>query len=432
MRSRANLRLGSCVLAGALVGSCALLVGACVGDDPATTAGGTGDASNSSNETSTAARDASDADSALSVDDPMCAAVVGYWPGEGTPLDLTGAATLSWLPNKSVEKYELGKLGSAFSFPLPPAAQGHLEQQMFSGLAASDTFTLALWYKTSELYRTFVSLGSSLSVASNNDRFKLTVGAETVDLGIGQPVASPATFTHLAVVLQRAQTGSTATLFVNGTTLGTTATFATPVSVGVFAANSVLRVGSEGFAGALDEVTLLRTALDAKDVKKLHDTGLPCGGKLVRPDAGPDVLRCPAPSPPALVVCGGNSAMPCPANQVCCNSNTASGCQSLSTCSALSGKVDLACVSRASCSVSQVCCTSSFVTTKPTVATCSSPIATQLTSAQCTPGPTCATGEVQLCATDAECASGTKCTGVTAQKPGPNTPALAYALGACL
>lgn len=372
----------------------------------------------------------SDASGDLSVvDDPLCGAVAGYWPGELAPTDLTKKNDLSWTPLASNAAYTEGKLGVAFSLKT-----GALESQDFSRLATADAFAISLWWKTTEVYKLFVKLEKSgtksLSVASTETTFEVAFGTQKVSF---PTEIVRTTFAHLTLVLRSLPSGSSAEVYVNGAMVGGPKSLASAVTPGAFPAGSVLTFGEPTFAGALDEITIFNRAIDKDEARRLYETGLGCGAGLQRPVLDREALRCPPPATAPKVLCGipqegiiDTPAVCSPATSTfCCSTGL---CRSSSSCIASVGVVEMTCATAADCA-GGVCCATNIVPNEVFALECTALGKSPVTSCKAT----CDAGETQLCAKTGECKAG-KCTGFKARVPSNVFPPLpsTYALGACL
>ena len=281
------------------------------------------------------------------VDDPLCSAVVGCWPGELAPTDLSKKSDLSWKPAASEAAYTDGKLGLAFRLK----AGTTLESQSFSQLASVNSFAISLWWRTTEVYRTFVALAKgerSLFVESSNATFEVTFGAQKVSFPT--EILRP-TFAHLTLVLRSLPTGSSAELYVNGVMVSSPKPLASAVMPGAFPAGSVLTFGDTRFAGALDEITIFNRAIDNDEARRLYESGLGCSAGLKRPVVDREALRCPPPATAPKVLCADGTrqgAVCSPVEQTFCCSN--GFCRSSSQCAASGGVVAMACATAADCS----------------------------------------------------------------------------------
>lgn len=361
----------------------------------------------------------------LVVDDSLCGAVAGYWPGELAPTDLTKKNDLFWKPAASDAAYTEGKLGVAFSLKT-----GALESQDFSRLASADAFAISLWWKTTEVYKLFVTLekggSKSLSIASTNATFEVAFGTQKVSF---PTEIVRTTFAHLTLVLRSLPSGSSAEVYVNGAIVGGPKSLASAVTLGAFPAGSVLTFGEPTFAGALDEITIFNRAIDKDEARRLYERGLGCGAGLQRPVLDREALRCPAPATAPKVLCGSLDppAVCSPATStICCSTGL---CRSSSSCIASVGVVDMTCATAADCAGGAVCCATNIGPNEVFALECTALGKSPVTSCKAT----CGAGETQLCAKTGDCNAG-KCTGFKARVPSPVFPPLpsTYALGACL
>jgi Concanavalin A-like lectin/glucanases superfamily len=357
--------------------------------------------------------------------DPFCPALVSYWPGEGSTADLLGNNTLSWQP-PGAQRYTVGKFGAAFTFPMRNVS--YLEKQGATGLSMTNVLTLAFWYSASTAdEKVFFDLSTAganhLKIATNYRAFTVAVGAQAA---VEFPTTIiTATYNHIAIVLRSAGSGSSVDFYVNGQRAGG-APKNLPMAVGkdAFPDQALLHI-AQRLEANVDEFTLIRRALEDADIDKLYKTGLNCGAVTERPDAGPDLLRCPAPASEPTILCG-SFATSCAAGQVCCESNLGGvSCQTRASCKLPPGTVALECAKKSDCPSGNLCC---LANTAPINAQICTNIGAIPVKSTCKPACDAAQ-ETQLCAANTDCASPTKCTGFTAKKPSAGGD---YPLGACL
>jgi hypothetical protein len=408
-----------------LTAALAVPFAACVGDSPGTSSGNpVQDASVADTTVLPDAASERDAAADAASDDPMCASVVSYWPGEQSGVDqATPATNLNWDPGSGA-RYKLAKFGTAFAFP--SSGNATLIADSYARLASSTAMTISLWFTTTTASKNFFTLANNtlpqLSVGTNNSTFQAVVGTEVTRFAAGANI-TPGAFTHVAFVLNTVASTSSWTLYVNGGKLGATENLSALVTSTTFPAKSRLTVGSFNFDGTIDELTVFNRALTAAELGALASTGLPCQGSLARPVLDKDSLRC---SPPTAI-----PELRCPSakcsspSSVCCPSGFAPTpiCSLPTSCSVAN---TFSCTSSASCMSGQHCCATGFagapisdvecssVGNSPSVSTCKS---------------SCGAGELELCNAGVTCETGKKCTGFTARNPGQ---AVDYPLGACI
>jgi Concanavalin A-like lectin/glucanases superfamily len=379
---------------------------ACVGDEPAPTKNQT-DAATTASDGPVSKPDDAAADT-TAPSDPLCNAVISYWPGEGSGADLKGSNTLIWRPMGTDARYAPGVLGQAFFIATTATNTAYLDTTV-SQLANATSFTIAFWFKQ----------------ATNKDAdiFKLALNGQTLFLlqiqntnklivSIGAPLeANPAAgilplsvFNHVAITLTTTPTTSTINTFVNGE-LVNVATLKAAITKDYFKSGLGLTVGQPNLGAVLDEVTLFNRGIEKDEVKKLFTDGLTCSGPLARPDAGVIDSRCAAPMTASPLPCG-TSVSGCNAPQVCCPFNPiAPSCTSTGLCSPAS--VVNPCAKQSDCGGTTFCC-ASVASNKISSTECSN-VTTPPTS-QCKASCDTAT-ETPLCVQGETCRSGTKCTG---------------------
>ena len=358
--------------------------------------------------------------------DTACDALVSYWPAEDSPADLTGLHPLSWRPDLASQVFVRGKFGAAFGFP--PAATSYLENQTVNALATTDTLTVAMWWSATNaqpLFEISSGAGSSLKLSPGYPGAAFTVsilGETDVHSDPITPVVG--TYSHIAVALQKTATGSSIRFFLNGEPFGAPANLAVPVPAGLFAMGSVLKLGSPGLGGALDDVMLFRRALTDAEIQSIYQRGIACGTAFAPPDAGTELYHCPAPTPKLL--CDNAT---CAAGVVCCDRGNGNGsyCFSREDCASVLGTVTLECVKGSDCTAGAACCLAGFSEADLRALFCAKVNRAPTTSA-CR--ASCAPTELQLCATSADCPAGKTCTGFTATKG--TFVGGDYPLGACL
>jgi hypothetical protein len=401
---------------------------ACVGDEP--------NANKAQSDASADAPGPSPNDAATQPDqstppppDPICDALISYWPGEASSLDLKKNHDLSWKPNLASAKYAVGKFGAAFAFDKQSPAS--LESQNISDMSELDSLTLSFWYSTAAVNEPFFELsatsGKSLSLASVATGFTIRIGGEDIVAPFLTTVTTAA-FNHVALVLRSEITGSIVDFYVNGQAVGQPVNLQTRIQKGTFKPSSVLSiatsttVGAGGFSGRLDEIMLLKRALTPTEVRRLNDSGLSCGGALTRPDVGTELFRCQPPANPK-VQCEGTT---CTVGNVCCTGGTRFTPACAPSC--LATERGLACATQSDCQAKTTpfCCLKS-----PSIKNveCTN---TMATATQSTCKSSCDADELQLCSTTVDCTNGAKCTGFTAKRPQGVTGSADYKLGACI
>ncbi len=223
--------------------------------------------------------------------------LVGWWPGDGTTLDVTASANHGTLMNGAA--YAPGKVGQAFSFdgvnddvsvPDNPLLSPHV--------GATGEMTVMAWIQVPaypSTGRPFVAKGTSgaweYALYANPDgsvQFILWSSAGVTYASASGGKINPGQWHHVAGVLKK---GQYARLYLDGLQVGEKTSFTGDTADG----SSPLYFGRRGdgyyFPGLVDEVALFNRALTTEEVSAVYSAG--SLGVAYQVDPSPVVLQQP-------------------------------------------------------------------------------------------------------------------------------------------
>ncbi len=238
---------------------------------------------------------------------PPPSGLVGWWPGDGFALDVSGNSNNGALVNGAT--YAPGQVGQAFSFD---GVDDYVTIPHSAALQPDRELTVEGWIKLSVMPSSWASVfwkgnGTDSSQTGNSERSyslfvnangSLHVASTSSDrVGIGQTVASTAAgsvitgqWYHVAVVVN--SNLGYLRIYLNGVLKGETAYSAS----GIRAGTSALQFGARSgggyqFQGLIDEVSLYNRALTVDEITAIYGAGT--SGKAYRADSSPTILQQP-------------------------------------------------------------------------------------------------------------------------------------------
>ena len=226
------------------------------------------------------------------------AGLVGWWPGDGFALDISGKGNNGTLQNGAT--YAPGKVGQAFSFDgVDDYVSVPDSSQLSPHIGASGEMTVIAWVQISAYPsrdRPFVAKG-----AANNWEYALYVNANgSVQFNLWNLAgsvyyANPSggqlnlgQWHHVAGVLKK---GQFARIYLDGVLVGEQTSFTQDTDDGT----SLFHIGCRGdgyyFPGSVDEVALFNRALAVEEVSAMYAAG--SAGMAFRTDSAPIILQQP-------------------------------------------------------------------------------------------------------------------------------------------